>query len=350
MRQAMKLAIDLTERGWVPDPIVRRGIRSLIGERLSELNPSNCEATAIKARQFVEEMNRGPIAPLSDLANEQHYEVPAEFFAHALGPHRKYSSCFWDATTTSLADAEARSLALTCEHAALEDGQRILELGCGWGSLTLWMAAHYPNSTITAVSNSNSQREYILGQARERELTNINVITEDMNRFHIDRRFDRIVSVEMFEHMRNYQALFERISNWLTPDGRFLMHIFCHRTVPYAFEVQDESDWMSKYFFSGGIMPSDDLPLRFQNHLALDAQWRWSGTHYQRTAEAWLQNMTSAREQIMPIFEDTYGVADAQRWWVRWRLFFAACAELFGYEDGQQWWVSHYAFSRRSSA
>jgi cyclopropane-fatty-acyl-phospholipid synthase len=222
----------------------------------------------------------------------------------------------------------------------------ILELGCGWGSLTLWMAAQYPASRIVAVSNSQQQRHFIEAQAQHIGLGNIEVITCDMNDFSIAERFDRVVSVEMFEHMRNYQRLFARVADWLKPGGRFFLHIFCHRSVPYAFIDQGPGDWMSRHFFTGGMMPSDDLPLHFQSHMQLLQQWRWNGRHYHDTANAWLDNMDRRREQVWPLLEDVYGEKYTQQWWMRWRMFFMACAELFGYEDGQRWWVSHYLFEK----
>lgn len=346
MNAIARLAIDLTERGWVPDTIVRHGVRHLLKDRLDEIAAKNCEAMAATTAQFVSEMDASVLAPLAQKANEQHYEVPAEFFGEVLGKHRKYSACWWPEGVDDLDTAEATALEQTCHRARIQPGQTVLELGCGWGSLTLWMAEHFPSSTITAVSNSASQREYILGQAARRKLHNVEIVTADMNTFDPCRRFDRVVSVEMFEHMRNYRKLFERVHSWLEPSGCFFMHIFCHRTVPYAFEVKDESDWMSRHFFSGGIMPSDDLPLQFQDHLKLAERWRWSGTHYARTARAWLDNMDARREQLWPVLEHTYGADEAQRWWVRWRLFFTACEELFGWDDGQEWWVSHYLFER----
>jgi cyclopropane-fatty-acyl-phospholipid synthase len=235
-------------------------------------------------------------------------------------------------------------------HADLRDGQSILELGCGWGSLTLWMAAHYPQSHITAVSNSHSQKAYIESQACERGLHNIRVLTRDMNEFDIQPgQFDRVVSVEMFEHMRNWQHLFGRVHQWLKTDGRFFLHIFVHRNVPYAFEVRDASDWMSEHFFSGGMMPSDDLPLVIQSPLRLVQRWRWDGTHYEKTANAWLARMDAQREVLWPLFVQTYGSSNAQNWWMRWRVFFMACAELFGYREGQEWWVSHYLFENSTT-
>jgi cyclopropane-fatty-acyl-phospholipid synthase len=346
MNAATQLAIDLTERGWLPDPVMRRGIRQLVRARLNEIQADDCESMADESHRFVSEMNDAVIAPLPHKANEQHYEVPAEFFSLVLGQHRKYSSCFWPEGVENLNDAEAAALQMTCERADLQDGLRILELGCGWGSLTLWMASHYPGSYITAVSNSQSQRAFITAEAARRGLTNIEVITADMNDFDTDRGFDRVVSVEMLEHMRNYRKLFKRVHDWLVPGGRFFFHIFCHSAVPYAFEDKGPDDWMSRYFFSGGIMPSDDLPLRFQDDLRLRNHWRWNGTHYARTANAWIANMDRRRDQVWPILESTYGESEAQRWWVRWRIFFAACAELFAWNNGQAWWVSHYQFER----
>ena len=225
----------------------------------------------------------------------------------------------------------------------------ILELGCGWGSLTLCMARTFPDSRITAVSNSRTQRDCITRMARQQNLHNVEVITCDMNDFSNSKQYDRIVSVEMFEHMRNYRALLERVSDWLKPGGRFFMHIFCHRDAPYAFEERDATDWMSRHFFSGGMMPSDDLPLYFQDHLQIVRQWRWDGRHYEKTANAWLQNMDRMKPVLLPLFQRTYGQDSAGQWWMRWRMFFMACAELFGYADGQQWWVSHYLFEKRKS-
>lgn len=344
-----QLALDLAERGWVPEPILRAGIRRLVASRRREISVG-CEQSTRFSDAFVAEMDASDIAPLPHLANEQHYELPPEFFSLVLGKHRKYSACWWPTGVELLDDAEATSLRVTCERAGIVDGTRILELGCGWGSLTLWMAGHYPLARITAVSNSNSQREYVLTEAKNRGLDNIEVITEDMNQFQPSGQFDRVVSVEMFEHMRNYRELFHRVHNWLVPGGRFFMHIFCHRTTPYAFEVRSSSDWMSKHFFSGGIMPSDELPLWFQDHLRCINRWRWNGRHYERTANAWLSNMGQNRREIQELFSGTYGPDEAQRWWMRWRMFFAACAELFAYNNGEEWWVSHYLFERPDTA
>ena len=346
MSQAAQLAINWVEQGLVPDAVIRAGIRRLCEQRLRELSAGDCEAAALATETHVRSMDAAAIAPLPHRANEQHYEVPAEFFALALGPHRKYSSAWWPAGSTRLAEAEAAALAATCAHADLADGQAILELGCGWGSLTLWMAEHYPNSRITAVSNSHSQRTWILGEAGRRGLRNVEVVTADMNHFLAEPRFDRVVSVEMFEHMRNWRELLARVHDWLRPGGRFLMHVFCHRSTPYAFVDGGPSDWMSRHFFSGGMMPSDELALRFQETLRLLQRWRWDGRHYERTANAWLVNLDAHRSQALPVLAATYGEAHAAQWLQRWRIFFMACAELFGYHNGQEWWVSHYLFER----
>ena len=341
-------SLDWTEQGYVPDVVIRHGIRRLLKQRLQEIQAEDCEAMSRTQQQFLDQMRQGDIAPLAHKANEQHYEVPAAFFHEVLGPYHKYSSCHWLPETQSLAEAERSALMITCERAQLHDGQKILELGCGWGSLTLWMAKYYPASQITAVSNSHSQREYILTQAKQQGLNNVNIITCDMNEFNIDKKFDRVVSVEMFEHMRNWPFLFKKISHWLHEDGKFFMHIFCHRSASYAFEDNGPGDWMSRHFFSGGMMPSDDLPLFVQEHLQLEQRWRWNGKHYEKTANAWLENMDKHKARLWPILQNTYGQAATQQWWMRWRMFFMACAELFGYDNGQQWWVSHYLFNKQA--
>ncbi|WNM60244.1 SAM-dependent methyltransferase [Candidatus Nitrospira neomarina] len=343
----MKLALSFTDRDWLPDLLIRCSIRHLVRQRLSEISYENGAELASLKTAFISKMSRSDIAIDPDKANAQHYEVPPDFFRLVLGPHLKYSSGFWHPGGTSLAEAEESGLLETSAHADLHDGQSILDLGCGWGSLSLWMASRYPHSHITAVSNSHTQKAYIDAQAQQRGLHNIHVLTCDMNGLNLEQaQFDRVVSVEMFEHMRNWSHLFDRIHDWLKPDGRFFMHIFVHRAVPYTFEVRDESDWMSRYFFTGGMMPSDDLPLDIQNPFRLVNRWRWDGTHYKRTANAWLGNMDFHRESLWPLFIETYGKQNAGLWWVRWRIFFMACAELFGHREGQEWWVSHYLFEK----
>ena len=346
MSKLTATAIRWAERGMIPDTLIRAGIRALLRERLVELpldSPEDIDATK---QSFVALMDESPVALVPDRANEQHYEVPAAFFAGVLGPRRKYSACHWVDQTGSLEQAEEDAIAATCRRTDLQDGMRVLELGCGWGSVSLWAAERYPRSEFLAVSNSRSQRAYIEAEAARRSLGNLRVITCDMNDFATEERFDRAISVEMFEHMRNHRKLFERIHGWLTPGGRFFMHIFCHREVPYAFEDRGPGDWMTRHFFSGGLMPSDDLPLRFQDRLKLVDRWRWSGKDYERTLNAWLANMDRNRKTLFPLLERTYGTDAAPVWWERWRIFFMASAELFGFDDGEQWWVSHYLFER----
>ena len=342
--------IGWAEMGLVPDRVIRAGIRRLNRRRLEDIQADDIERSTRELAAFVADMRTAEIAPVPELANEQHYEVPADFFGLVMGMHRKDSSCYWNEDTSNLVEAEAEALRLTCAHAEIEDGMEVLDLGCGWGSLSLWIAAHYPSCKVVSVSNSTSQREYITSQAKDRCLDNISVITRDMNDFETDLQFDRIVSVEMFEHMRNYKELYRRISTWLKPGGKFFKHIFCHRSCAYEFVDQGPSDWMSRHFFSGGIMPSDDLPLRFQRDLQLVRQWRWNGQHYEKTANAWLENMDANKAEAMEIMASTYGRDNAGKWFMRWRIFFMACAELFGHRDGNEWYVSHYLFHRQADS
>jgi cyclopropane-fatty-acyl-phospholipid synthase len=347
MALAETTIIGLVERGYVPDPIVRSGIRDRLRKTLADLPMDNCEAAIDHKKAFVAMMDTAPVAEVPDRANEQHYEVPAAFFDTVLGPRRKYSCCWWPKGVKDLAAAEEASLAATAERAGIGNDMDVLELGCGWGSFSLWCAERFPKSRFTAVSNSGSQRDFIMAQAAERGIDNLTVITADMNQFKAPARYDRIVSLEMFEHMRNWRTLFERVHGWLMDGGRFFMHVFCHREHPYPYEDTGPDDWMSHYFFAGGIMPSDDLPLWFQDHLRLVDRWRWDGRHYERTLNAWLARMDAERKRVWPILEDTYGKDQAGIWWQRWRLFFMACAELFGLEKGQEWYVGHYLFERR---
>ncbi len=339
-------AVNWTESGLVPDTVIRAGIRRLLESKRKEIYSGDVEFAANALNRFVDMMNAAPIALVPDRANEQHYEVPAAFFAHVMGDQMKYSCCYWPNDVKNLSEAEAAALDTTVSRAGVEDGMKILDLGCGWGSLSLWIAERFPNASITSVSNSNSQRDFIVYQARQRSLDNVEVIVSDMNDFSTEKRFDRVLSIEMFEHMRNYGELFRRINEWLKPDGRFFMHIFCHRTTPYEFIDKGPTDWMSRHFFTGGIMPSADLPMRFAEHLIIEKRWHWNGRHYARTCNAWLDNMDSNEEQIMPVLADCYGTENASLWWQRWRIFFMACAELFDYDEGQEWYVGHYRFRK----
>lgn len=336
------------ERDLLPDWVIRWGIRRTIAGRLREQRSGSTAEDTARFRAFVEARSQGPLAVATGAANAQHYELPTGFFQRVLGRHLKYSSAFWEPGVTGLDEAEARMLALTAGRAQLADGQRVLELGCGWGSLSLWMARRYPSSEIVAVSNSRTQKRWIDDVAQREGLANLTVITADMNGFDAPGTFDRVVSVEMFEHMRNWKALFARIAGWLRPDGLLFFHIFTHRQYAYAYEVRDASDWMAAHFFTGGIMPSDDFPAYFQDDLTIEEHWRESGIHYQKTAEAWLANMDRHRAELWPILEDTYGRDQATRWWVRWRVFFMACAELWGWRGGDEWLVTHYRMRRRA--
>jgi len=343
----MKRLIDLMERGLLPDRIIRQGIRRLNRRRL-QLEQQSDPAAQLQAKMdFIHQLRQSEIAIETDKANQQHYELPPGFFEKVLGPHLKYSCCLWEDDVVNLEQAEQAALKQICQRAQISDGMDILELGCGWGSFSLWAAQHYPNCHITAVSNSALQRDFILNQCDQRQLNNVEIITTDANVFTAKKTYDRIVSIEMFEHMRNYHNLLHRVSQWLKPEGKLFVHIFVHREYPYFFETQGEDDWLGQYFFTGGIMPSDDLLHYFQDDLILDYQWRLSGMHYFHTAEAWLKKMDNAKEDIMPIMVDVYGLKNAARWFQRWRVFFMACAELWGYNDGNQWWVSHYRFRKR---
>lgn len=333
----LAFAINAAERAPLSDSVTLAGIDFLCARTRRRLAgiPSTIEA------KFVEEMAEFPIATHTEEANRQHYEVPPEFFGLVLGAQRKYSCCFYPDQAASLDEAETYALAETVEHAALEDGMDILELGCGWGSLSLHMAARFPNSRITSVSNSASQRRHILDIAVARGLTNLSVVTADMNDFTPVGSFDRVVSVEMFEHMSNWRTLFQRVRTWLRPDGRFFLHVFNHRDRSYRFDHRNPADWIARHFFTGGIMPAFDLPQRFNDLLTVEQQWRWSGTHYQRTAFHWLENFDREIDRIQPILKEVYG-ADAGLWHRRWRLFFLATAGLFGHDNGEVWGVGHY--------
>lgn len=329
------LAIELAERGLVPLGGLRLGVRQLVRQRLRDA------ANGPDVESFARELAASPIALSADKANEQHYEVPPELFQIALGPRLKYSGAYWPDGVDTLEAAEVAMLDLTCERAQLEDGQDVLELGCGWGSLTLHMARRFPKSRITAVSNSAPQRRFIEARAPK----NVRVITADMNALELADRFDRVVSVEMFEHMRNYRELLRRIREWMRSDARLFVHVFCHREHAYPYETDGADNWMGRHFFTGGIMPSLDLLPRFDEHLRVEEQWEVDGTHYGRTARAWRENLESRRDEAMNVLRETYGERNASRWFQRWRLFFLGCEELFDFRGGREWLVAHYRFA-----
>jgi len=345
----IKNLIDLAENGIMPDFLIRSGIRRMQKERIIWSQSKSISEVEAHHQAWIEKMKKSSIAYVPEKANEQHYEVPPFFFENVLGKHLKYSSGYWPDGVSTLDDSEYEMLKISSERAELIDGQSILELGCGWGSLTLFMAEIYPKSSITAVSNSKDQRKFIEQQCKERDLSNVHVITADMNDFSVDGLFDRVVSIEMFEHMRNYELLLNRISGWLKPGGKLFIHIFSHKTLVYPFTEEGKGDWMGRNFFSGGIMPSHQLLLYFQKDLKIESTWRFSGTHYERTSLAWLNKMDSRKKEIIEVFKNSYGVDQAFVWLQRWRIFFMACEVLFGYDHGREWGISHYRFVKPSS-
>ncbi len=345
--------IDLAERRWLPDALVRAGMRRLMAKRLRDETRGDEATVAARQQRFVDQLSNSPIAIETQSANRQHYEVPARFFKLHLGPRLKYSSCLYATGRESLSGAEEAMFEAYAERADLADGQRILDLGCGWGSFALWAAARYPHATVVGLSNSHGQREYIEGEAASRGLGLV-VRTGDIVDFEFDASdlaggFDRIVSIEMFEHMKNYRLLFAKVARWLADDGRVFVHVFANRQVAYPFEDLASDDWMTRYFFTGGTMPSFDLFKSFADDLAIEKRWWISGRHYERTANDWLRHMDAAEAPIMEIFRATYG-ADARVWFGRWRMFYMAVAELFGYDQGAVWGVAHYRFAKAGTA
>lgn len=344
--KAMRLAIELAERGLLPDSLIRWGIRKLDKKRLRLEDLGDSEKQRQALERFVEELGKSPVAVQVHKPKEQHYELPPAFFENVLGKWMKYSSCYWPQGVDSLDEAEEAMLEMTCERAQLEDGMKILELGSGWGSLARWMAEKYPNSRVVTVSNSRPQGEFIKARCAALKLDNVEVISADMNDFHIDQSFHRVVSVEMFEHMRNWGKLLARIATWLKPGGKLFLHIFTHRKLAYLFEDEGDDNWLGRNFFTAGLMPSHELLLHFQKDLIVEDDWRVNGRHYKKTADAWLNNMDKRRQQILPILAETYGQDQAERWLQRWRIFFLACSELWGFRNGEEWLVSHYRLKK----
>lgn len=345
--------IDLCEKGLIPDSLSRWGMRQLMKRRLVDEANQDGETRSQRFNAFVDELRASPIAVETAAANEQHYEVPAAFFHAHLGPRLKYSCAYYPNGNETLAEAEDKMFALYAERAGLQDGMRILDLGCGWGSLSLWLAEKYPNARIVGLSNSNGQRAFIEQRARDRGYRNLTILTGNIVSFEfpaqgIEAGFDRVMSIEMFEHMKNYGLLLEKVSRWMKPDARLFIHIFVHKLLAYHFEVKGEDDWMSKYFFTGGTMPSENLLLNFQDHVRLERQWWVDGRHYEKTSNHWLAGMDANRDAILAIFKDGYGKRDAAVWVQRWRMFYMAVAELFGYANGNEWGVGHYLFSKRA--
>lgn len=341
--------INQMEKGNIPDFLIRAGIRKLCKDRLLSLNSDSIEKDQKNFSDYIESLKASPLAVHTKEANEQHYELPPLFFKKVLGKNKKYSSAYWSSKTFDLNTAEDDALEITMSRAELKDGQTILELGCGWGSLTLAMAKKFPNSKIIALSNSAPQRMSIEAELKQFHLSNVTVLTRNIvevsdltKEFGL---FDRVVSVEMFEHLRNYEILFQKVASWLKPDGKCFVHIFTHREHSYLFETEGEDNWMGKYFFTGGQMPSRFLFSFFQKDLFLEKNWSWSGTHYAKTSEAWLENMDRNKEELKSLFEETYGKENAVLWINRWRVFFLACAECFNYSNGNEWGVTHYLFS-----
>jgi cyclopropane-fatty-acyl-phospholipid synthase len=332
----LSLAAAIVERVPLPDALTSAGVTFMCNQRLRSLRKAQPSDTG-----FATWMEQRPVAEHTDAANEQHYELPPRFFELSLGPNAKYSCCLYPTGTETLEQAELAALEATVEHAGLADGQDILELGCGWGSLSLFMAARYPSARITAVSNSRAQGDHIRASAAARGLANLTVITADMNAFQPEGRFDRVVSVEMFEHMANWRALLGRVRGWLQPDGRLFLHVFSHARYPYRFDTDDKSSWIAQYFFTGGIMPSQALIRAFPDLFEVEQEWRWDGTHYQRTALDWLALFDANTAGIEPVLRDVYG-RDTGLWMRRWRLFYLATAGLFGNAGGREWGVSHW--------
>ncbi len=339
----VNFAFQMAEQGMIPDFIESYGIKKLLETRLLEIEQ---EGGAEADKVIVPKLLQSPIAISTEKANQQHYEVPAPFYEMVLGKNLKYSCGYWERGATNLDESEDHMLQLTCERAEIKDGMEILDLGCGWGSLTLWIARQYPNCKIHSVSNSAGQKAFIDKRCQELGLNNVTVLTADMNEYSAAQAYDRILSIEMFEHMRNYQKLLSKISTWLKEDGKLFVHIFCHKKASYFFETEGKNNWMARNFFTGGIMPSKDLLFNFQDDLKIETSWVIDGQNYEKTCRAWIDKLYRNRKQVEQLFANVYGNDQKKNWFHRWRLFFLACAELFGFDSGKEWYVSHYLFKK----
>ncbi len=336
---------SLLKKDIIPDVLLRFGVRQITKRRINRVDKMNVAEKEKFLMNFITERSEGPIAINTEDANEQHYEMPSQFFDLVLGQHKKYSCAYWEDGDT-LDDAESRMLQLVCQRAGVADGQKILELGCGWGAFCLYAAERFPNSHVTAISNSNNQRLYIEKVAKLKGIKNLQVITCDINDLELTEKFDRIVSIEMFEHMRNYHALFNKSAGFLNDEGKLFVHVFCHRELPFTYEVKSKSDWMAKYFFTGGTMPSRDLFHFFNHDLRISQQWAINGNHYSKTLEAWLKKMDRQKNVVIPILEEREGVTESLKWWSYWRIFFLACSEFFSINGGNEYFVVHYLFEK----
>lgn len=351
--KVVKFFVRGMEQGFVPDPVIRFGVRSLLKQRLQEMQSQEEKAQGEFIKVHADLLRKSPLAIMTKQANEQHYEVPTEFYELCLGQHKKYSSCYWDSHTVELEQAERNALNISIERAEIKDGMRILELGCGWGSLSLELARRFPNSAITAVSNSATQKKFIDSQGEKNGFKNLTILTRDLGKEESynfgSEKFDRVMSIEMMEHIRNYEKFFSLVSANMKPEAKMFVHIFTHKKTPYFFETDGEDNWMGKYFFSGGQMPARDLFDLFDQDLKVESKWDWNGTHYQKTLEAWLHKMDQNEDKVKGLFEQAYGKEQAEVWINRWRVFYIACSELFGFNNGEEWAVTHYLLSKKAN-